>query len=104
MLVLAETAARHATARAGEGADHARVVLEYYLLRNAVWSYFREKAASGPDEERAIMLVDLAISVATRAALLGYHRRELERQHRWGGALKRLVDEAPPVWGVDARE
>ena len=98
VMMLAETAARHATARAVEGTDHGRVVLEYYLLRNAVWTYFREKDVGDEEELQAILFVDIAISMATRGALLGYYRSELERQERWEGALDRLVDETPLMW------
>jgi hypothetical protein len=98
VLALADVAARHATARAAEGADHSRVVLEYYLLRNAVWSYFREGDDGAREELQAILFVDVAISMATRAALLGYYRGQLEAEGRWDGALDRLVDEAPLMW------
>jgi hypothetical protein len=97
VLGLAEVAARHATSRAAGGVDHSRVVLEYYVLRNAMWTYFREGDGAG-NELQAILFVDVAISIATRAALLGYYRRELEAEGRWLGALDRLVDEAPLMW------
>lgn len=98
ILVLAEAAARHATGRAAAGAEHARVVLEYYLLRNALWAYFREYREHEFRNAIAILHVDLAISVATRAALIGYYRREFEVQDEWPAALHRLVDEVPLVW------
>lgn len=98
VLALATVAARHASARALLGVDHSRVVLEYYILRNAVWSYFHEGDNGEPAELQAILFVDVAISIATRAALLGYYRRELEAEGRWEGALDRLVDETPLMW------
>ncbi|HVE79463.1 MAG TPA: hypothetical protein VNA89_11400 [Gemmatimonadaceae bacterium] len=97
VLALAATAARHAEARAHAGVDHSRVVLEYYLLRNALWAYFDEKAES-EEALGAILYLDVAISMATRAALLGYYRGELETRGRWEGALERLVDETPLMW------
>jgi hypothetical protein len=103
VLALAEVAARHATSRAAVGADHSRVVLEYYILRNAVWSYFREGDTGEREELQAILFVDVAISMATRAALLGYYRRELEAEGRWEGALDRLVDESPLMWAKKER-
>ena len=109
VLALAQAAARHAGARASSGADATRVVFEYYLLRNAMWTYFRQRnspPAGGTDgkEVQAILFVDVAISMATRAALLGYHRPELEAQDRWSGALDRLVDETPLMWAPISNE
>jgi hypothetical protein len=99
VLALAEAAARHAAGRAAAGAEHARVVLEYYFLRNAIWAYFGERRPGSAEEElRAILYVDVAVSVATRAALLGYYRREFESRGAWPAALDRLVDELPPLW------
>ena len=98
LLSLASVAAQHASMRATAGADHSRIVLEYYLLRNALWAYFRERRASDEEDLRAILVVDLAISIATRAALIGYYRDDFEAQARWVGALDRLVDEVPVLW------
>ena len=98
VLALAETAARHAAGRAAEGADHARVVIEYYFLRNAIWAYFGERQRDAGEDLQAIVYVDIAVSVATRAALLGYYRREFEAQGEWPEALDRLVDEVPLLW------
>ncbi len=98
ILLLAETAARHAAERASAGAEHARLVLEYYLLRNAVWAFFREYREQELGNAIAILHVDLAISIATRAALIGFYRGEFEQQGEWPAALHRLVDEVPLVW------
>ena len=98
ILLLAEAAARHAAGRAEAGAEHARVVLEYYLLRNALWAFFRECREQEFRNAIAILHVDLAISIATRAALIGYYRLEFEQQGEWPAALVRLVDEVPLVW------
>ena len=99
VLALAEAAARHAAGRAAEGVDHARVVIEYYFLRNAIWAYFgRWRRDAAQEELQAIVYVDVAISVATRAALLGYYRRQFEADGEWPEALDRLVDEIPLLW------
>lgn len=104
LLALAGTAARHAAGRAAEGADHGRVVLEYYFLRSAIWTYFGERQGEATEEDlQTILFVDVAVSLATRAALLGYYRREFERQGTWSGALDRLVDETPLLWESDRR-
>lgn len=102
-LHLAETAEKHAASRASEGADHARVALEYYLLRNAFWRYFRERSGGPQDDLQSILYVDIAVSLATRAALLGCYRQEFERRgpEAWREALERLVDESPVMWSVE---
>ena len=98
ILGLAQAAARHAEGRAASGADHTRLVLEYYVLRNTLWAFFRELGDQDTRNAIAILHVDLAISVATRAALIGYYRVEFESQGEWPQALDRLVDEIPLVW------
>ena len=98
VLALAQAAAGHAAGRAAEGADHARVVIEYYFLRNAIWAYFGERERDAAEDLQAIVYVDVAVSVATRAALLGYHQREFEARGEWPEALDRLVDEVPLLW------
>ncbi|HEX2718518.1 MAG TPA: hypothetical protein VHM67_12625 [Gemmatimonadaceae bacterium] len=101
---LAQMAARHAAGRALEGAEHGRVLHEYYFARSAIWSYFGERQEeTTADDLQTILYVDVAVSLATRAALLGYYRVEFERQGTWSGALDRLVDETPLLWEADRR-
>ena len=95
---LAQAAARHAAGRAESGAEHSRVVFEYYLLRNALWAFFRELGEHDLRNAMAILHVDLAISIATRAALIGFYRSQFEAQGEWPQAIDRLVDEIPLVW------
>lgn len=104
LLALAKAASEHASGRAAAGADHARVVLEYYFLRNAIWAYFGERQHEIEQEEemRAILHVDVAVSLATRAALLGYYQHEFAQRGEWPAALDRLVDELPPLWDIKA--
>lgn len=98
VLALAQTAARHAAGRAAVGAEHSRVVLEYYFLRSAIWTYFGERHQSVDEGLQAILYVDVAVSVATRAALLGYYQPQFDTQGEWPAVLDRLVDEAPLLW------
>jgi hypothetical protein len=95
---LAEAAALHAAGRAAQGTDHSRVVIEYYFLRSAIWAYLDERNRNVDEDLRAILYVDVAVSVATRAALLGYYRKEYEQQGGWRSAVDRLVDETPLLW------
>ena len=113
LLRLAQIAAKHGEDRIAQGMPDILVLNEYHLLRDAIWAFFRrlahsrydgsgagrvgaEAAASAPRPTaaaEAILRVDTALTVATRASLLGYHRAHLERSGRWEGAMERLVDE-----------
>ena len=108
LLKLAEVAAKHGEDRVTQGMPDILVLNEYHLLRDAIWAFFRRLAhtrlelgeqAAGAGAPRpgtaaeAILRVDTALTVATRASLLGYHRAHLERNGRWEGAMERLVDD-----------
>ena len=89
---LLRVAAHHgATARA-KGADREAVFTEYETLREAVWRHVRPMAVT--ESGVAIVRVDDTLSIAVRASLQGYHRRELEASGRWTAATQGLLDEA----------
>jgi hypothetical protein len=71
------------------------LLTEYYLLREAVWRYIRRVAP--PDEAGfAIMLIDSAITLASRASLYGYHESELEALgHSMPDLLTELIQQWP---------
>lgn len=77
------------------------LLTEYYLLREALWRYIRRIA---PFEEAgpAIMRIDSAITIASRAALYGYHARELEEVgHPLPDLIAGLVEQWPVTGGRD---
>ena len=94
LLALARCAAEHGARRAAIQFDVALLPSEYYLLRDAMWSYFRSLGVTDDDAWHALVYVDLGITLATRAAMIGYHRTDFEREGRWPAALEELVDES----------
>ena len=70
---------------------------EYYLLREAVWRYIRQL---WPLEEArpAIMRVDSAIRLASRAAPYGYHARE---RRKLGHSIPDLLTDLLQQWPVE---
>lgn len=87
-------AVSHGEQRREHGLPDAVLLTEFYLLREAIWRYLkRTKAAAVADH--AILRIDNAIMLATRAALVGYHRGEYESRQRWPLAVDRLIAESP---------
>lgn len=68
---------------------------EYYLLRGAVWRYLRDYPEVYAEVASGILRMESAISLASRAALIGFHRRELGRQGSWPASLERMINGAP---------
>jgi hypothetical protein len=105
LLALARAAAKHGHDRVRQGLPDILVLSEYHLLRDAIWAFFRRLADQGHTGDAAhttvrpamtaegILRVDTALTVATRASLLGYHQEHLEAAGRWEGAIERVVDE-----------
>lgn len=116
LLALAEAASKHGQDRVRQGMPDILVLNEYHLLRDAIWAFFRQLTdwqdsgsrtrASGDGARdaaldavrpattaEAILRVDTALTVATRASLLGYHREHLRAVGRWEGAMEQLVEE-----------
>jgi hypothetical protein len=55
---------------------------EYQILRDALWKVVQANARQ-EEAHQAILCLDAAITVATRASLLGYHRPEIDASGRW---------------------
>lgn len=84
------TAVGHGQDRAETGFPETLLFNEYHLLRMAIWQFVR---AEFPPEAafQAIARIDAAITQATSASLLGYHRVALEKRGEWPGAVDRLL-------------
>ena len=90
-------ASDHGAQRRAQGFGQELLPTEYHLLREAVWRVLRRHA---PDHAlRAVFHVDRAITVATRASFVGYHREALAAAGRWPAALEQVADE--PLFGHD---
>jgi hypothetical protein len=88
-------AVAHGEGRRLHGFSDGLLFTEYYLLRQAMWRYIRE---NWPPEEAgpAIMRIDTAITLASRAALYGYHAHELrELGHSMSDLLTDLLQQWP---------
>lgn len=93
-LRIAEPAAEHGRTRAIQHVSFDVIPTEYSLLRLAIWSTF--KAELSPNEQLVFFnQIDYALSVATRAAMLGYYADQLSRDgSTLAEALARLASSA----------
>jgi hypothetical protein len=87
-------AAEHGRQRRDQAFDDELILTEFYLMREAIWRVLcRQRNMAARSE--AIMLIDSAMNLATRASLAGYHQAEYEARSRWPQALEELVDQSP---------
>lgn len=85
------TAVHHGQERAETGFSETLLFNEYHLLRMAVW-HFVSGRCPPRDAFEAIARIDAAITQATSASLLGYHRVALEKRGEWPAAVERLIE------------
>jgi hypothetical protein len=97
---IVEAGVEHGEHRATLGVPDSVLFTEYDLLRRAIWRFLQESefGRASTDAGRGILRIDAAISLATRASLVGYHRPQLEALGRWGTAIQTLVDESALAW------
>jgi hypothetical protein len=92
--------------RCAQGIPQETLFSEYHLLREALWRCLERTGAELSERAHAILHVDAAISLATRASLYGYHRGELDAMGRWPQVLEDVLDEsmlvAPRAQGTPA--
>lgn len=91
---LTVAAAKHGRHRRDQGFAQELLFAEYYLLREALWRTIQSvpPAHAVDDASLTAMLhLDGAISVATRASITGYHRDELEAMGKWPAALQNIL-------------
>ena len=89
-----EAALEHGARRRAHDFPDAVLLTEYYLLREAIWRYVARTFPAQVAND-AILRIDSAIMLATRATLIGYHREEYEERGSWSSVVDRLVEEAP---------
>jgi hypothetical protein len=91
---LVRAAIAHGSQRRTQETGDAALLREYHALREALW-IFMERSGVPPEQALpAILRVDVAISVATTAALRGYHRTESEPASSWEPRLLRHIHDA----------
>jgi hypothetical protein len=88
---LVRSAAAHGDQRRAQGVGDDAVLREYHALRAALWRYLRRAPMRSSEALTAILRVDMVITVATTAALRGYHRSDMQPSPDWAAELLRSV-------------
>jgi hypothetical protein len=87
-------AADHGATRRQQGFDRELLFTEQYLLREAIWQFL---ARDHPDDAAdAVLRLDAAVTVGTRASLVGFHRVEFTEKGRWPAILEEVVRQSHP--------
>ncbi|MGI8509386.1 MAG: hypothetical protein ACR2MQ_08680 [Gemmatimonadaceae bacterium] len=87
-----DAAIKHGQDRRAQGFELQVLFTEFYFLREAIWRTLR-KIADAANAYEAVLPIDHALSVATRATVAGFHRREFEEQGRWAEKVEALAEE-----------
>jgi hypothetical protein len=88
---LVRAAAAHGDQRRAQAVGDEALLREYHALRTAIWRYLMRTPMPPNEAVTAISRVDLVITVATTAALRGYHRSDMPPSPEWAIELLRYV-------------
>lgn len=88
-------AAKHGQQRRNEGWSEALLFQEYALLRRAVWRFIQRRHGATDETFQAIGQIDVALTLATVAALRGFYQDLFVERGDWSEVLERLVDDWP---------
>lgn len=88
---LVRAAVSHGSQRRTQEVGDAALLREYHALRTALWRYLQKAPMPTSEALTAISRVDVVITVATTAALRGYHRSDMDPCTDWEDALLRCV-------------
>jgi hypothetical protein len=88
---LVRSAAAHGDQRRVQGVGDDALLREYHALRAALWRYLRRAPIRSSEALTAILRVDVVITVATTAALRGYHRSDMPPTPEWAAELLRYI-------------
>ena len=91
---LVRTATKHGEQRRSQGTGDDALLREYHALRAAIWRFMERSSVPASEALAVIVRIDIAISVATTAALRGYHRSELPPSKGWEAEIVRQVQAA----------
>ena len=89
-------AAQHGQDRLEQGFPEHLIHTEYHLLRRSLWRFIERNHGQSLQHYEAIARLDAATTLATAAALLGYHRAALEKRGDWPAAVERLIADRQP--------
>ena len=94
---LVRCAARHGEERLRQGLPDSSLFQEIYMVRDSLWSFLRDEH---PTElglaAEAIIRVDMALTLAAKASIRGYHRAAFEQRGGWPSVLDELAAEWDP--------
>ena len=88
---LVRAAAAHGDQRRAQAVGDEALLREYHALRTALWRYLLRTPMPPNEAVTAIFRVDVVITVATTAALRGYHRSDMPATPEWASELLRYV-------------
>ena len=88
---LVEESARHGQHRRDVGFPDGLILVEYQLLREAIWRVAQRSPMESGERARCLLRIDAAMTAATRAALAGYHRAALDAVGRWPEAVDNIL-------------
>jgi hypothetical protein len=88
---LVRSAAAHGDQRRMQAVSGEAVLGEYHALRTALWRYLVGAPMPLGEALTAISRVDVVITVATTAALRGYHRSDMPATPEWAAELLEYV-------------
>jgi hypothetical protein len=97
-----EAAVGHGRHRREHGFSESELLLEYHLLRQAMWRHIRRIVADREHQVEAIFRIDSAITLATTGTLYGYYAPEVEERGSLGERVETLARESPFLQGSDA--
>ena len=89
---LVRAAAAHGDQRRVQGVGDEVLLREYHALRTALWRYLGHLPMPVGERVTAISRVDAVITVATTAALRGYHRSDMRPTPEWAAEMLRYVE------------
>ena len=88
---LVRAAAAHGDQRRVQAVGDECLLREYHALRAALWRYLGRVRMPSGEALTAISRVDMVITIATTAALRGYHRTDMQPNPDWATELLRSV-------------
>ena len=86
-------AVKHGADRRRQGSPPDVIFREYAMLREAIWRHVRGLSGTRGEID-AVLLIDGAISLATRASIVGYHQEDFVATGRWDDMVSHLIDES----------
>jgi hypothetical protein len=88
---LVRAAAAHGDQRRVQGVGDDAVLREYHALRATLWRYLLRAPMPSTEALTAIFRVDVVITIATTAALRGFHRSDMPPTPDWAESLLHFI-------------